>query len=231
VKVLVIDDDEGVRKFIQSLLSRHDIASVCEADSGAAMKRLIGQGGFDVVLLDVEMPGQSGWEFLDKVRAAGDETPVIFLTGHKTQEERVKGLRLGADDYITKPFDSRELLARLEAVVRRGKSLPVVVLGDLKINLGRRTVERNEQRIDLSPREFDVLWALVEARGGVVSRAELLRQVWGMDFDPGTKVVEVQIARLRSKIDRNAPPLIHTLVGEGYCIKLPEEVSPESSQS
>ena len=141
---------------------------------------------------------------------------MIFLTAHQSTEERVRGLRLGADDYIVKPFESEELLARLEAVHRRRKSLPVLTVGPLRIDVGRRIVDLNGERIELSPREFDVLGELVQSAGRTVSRAELLRNVWGIEFDPGTKIVEVQVARLRRKLGRGTTSIIQTVVGEGY---------------
>jgi len=168
------------------------------------------------MLLDISMPEQSGWEFLEELREAGEEIPVIFLTAHHTVEERVRGLRMGADDYVLKPFEGPELIARIEAVVRRRESLPVFTVGELRIDLGRRLVERGGERIEVSPREFDVLGELVQARGKILSKSDLLSRVWGMDFDPGTKVVEVQVARLRRKLGRNQPALIETVVGKGY---------------
>ena len=131
-------------------------------------------------------------------------------------EERVKGLQLGADDYVAKPFDSTELIARMEAVVRRRRALPAIEVGDLRIDLGRRVVERGARRIETSPREFDLLRTLAESQGSALSRKDLLQSVWGIEFDPGTNVVEVQISRLRRKIDACGPPMIETLVGEGY---------------
>jgi len=217
MKVLIIDDDPGVRRYIQRTLENAGIESVAAAGTSEGREQLSrGQGTIDVILLDISMPEQSGWEFLEELRAGGDEIPVIFLTAHHTVEERVRGLRMGADDYVLKPFEGPELIARLEAVVRRRESLPVFTLGDLRIDLARRLVERGGERIEVSPREFDVLGELVQARGQVLSKSELLRRVWGMDFDPGTKVVEVQVARLRRKLGRNEPALIETVVGKGY---------------
>ena len=218
MRVLVVDDDRGVREYIRQLLGQSGMECAAAEDSCAALAILEERvrGYFDVILLDVMMPVQSGWDFLDELRQAGDETPVIFLTARQTVEERVKGLRLGADDYVAKPFDSSELIARMEAVVRRRRSLPSIEVGDLRIDLGRRVVERGGQRIETSPREFDLLRALAESQGRPLSRMDLLRRVWGIEFDPGTNVVEVQISRLRRKIDACGPPMIETLVGEGY---------------
>jgi len=223
VKLLIVDDDPQILSYVQRLLEGQGSECMTARAAGEALDILEKTDSpFDVILLDVSLPGRSGWEILDELRAGGDETPVIFLTGHHAVEERVKGLELGADDYIIKPFAASELLARVDAVVRRRQSLPVLEVGDLRLDLGRRIATRGEQRVDVSPREFDLLRTLMEARGGVLSRAQLLRDVWDLKFDPGTKVVEVQVARLRRKLDRTGPPMIQTLVGEGYRIHAPE---------
>src|SRR5262245_46665952 len=169
-----------------------------------------------MILLDVMMPALSGWELLHDLREHGRETPVIFVTARDAVEERVKGLRLGADDYVIKPFAFSELLARIEAVIRRRQSLAPIEVFDLRLDLARRQVRRGDRSIDLSPREFDLLLALVRAGGRVLSRSELLREVWSIEFDPGTNVVDVHIGRLRRKVDRHGPPLIQTVRGEGY---------------
>jgi len=220
LRILAVDDDRDVRSSISRILAESGMECTCASDSVDARAILLGPDAqhFDLILLDVRMPGATGWEFLAELRAEGNDTSVIFLTGLDTTEERVKGLRLGADDYIVKPFQTAELLARIEAVVRRRRSMPILEVGDVWMDLGRRIVRRRGHRIDVSPGEFDLLRCLMEARGAPVSRAELLARVWGIEFDPGTKVVEVQIARLRKKIDRDGPPLIQTVVGVGYRI-------------
>ncbi len=225
MRILAVDDDRDVRGSISRILAASGMECTCASDSLDARAVLLGPEAqhFDLILLDVVMPGVTGWEFLAELRAEGNDTAVIFLTGRDTTEERVKGLRLGADDYIVKPFEMAELLARIEAVVRRRRAMPILEVGDVWMDLGRRIVRRRGQRIDVSPGEFDLLRTLMEARGAPVSRAELLARVWGIEFDPGTKVVEVQIARLRRKIDRDGPPLIQTVVGVGYRIASPSE--------
>ena len=221
MKVLIVDDEPGIRRYLERILELNGIEGSVASDSVEARAHLE-HGAFDVILLDVSMPGESGWDLLQAIRAAGDETPVIFLTAHQSTEERVRGLRLGADDYIVKPFESEELLARLEAVHRRRKALPVLTVGPLRIDVGRRIVDLNGERIELSPREFDVLGELVQSAGRTVSRAELLRNVWGIEFDPGTKIVEVQVARLRRKLGRGTTSIIQTVVGEGYRLSEPD---------
>jgi DNA-binding response OmpR family regulator len=143
---------------------------------------------------------------------------VIFVTARDSVEERVKGLSLGADDYIIKPFAFDELQARIAAVLRRRSALQTVEYADLRIDLVRRSVWRAGRPIDLSPREFDVLRFLLSRSGRVVSRADLLREVWRISFDPGTNVVDVHIARLRRKLERQGPALLHTVRGEGYML-------------
>lgn len=217
MKVLIIDDDEGMRRYIQRVLAKQGIDGIAVGSPSEARITRQEHSEVDLILLDISMPGQSGWEYLQEMRDAGDETSVIFLTAHHTVEERVKGLRMGADDYILKPFETPELLARIEAVVRRRQSLPVLAVGDLRIDLARRIVERGGSRIEVTPREFAVLGELAQARGEVLSKSELLKRVWEIDFDPGTKVVEVQVARLRRKLDSGEPSsVIETVVGEGY---------------
>jgi len=222
--ILVIDDDRGVRQVIQSVLEAHGMVATTASGSEEARCLIAecGPGAFDLILLDVSMPGQSGWEFLEELRGGGEDTPVIFLTAHQTVEDRVRGLHLGADDYVLKPFESRELVARVEAVVRRRREVPLIRVGDMRVDLSRREVERGGQRIALSPKEFEVLAALLRARGAVVSKHELLRQVWGIEFDPQTKTVEVLVLRLRRRLELGGSDLIQTVVGEGYRLVVPE---------
>jgi two-component system copper resistance phosphate regulon response regulator CusR len=213
---LIVDDDAKFRGYIGRGLQESGLDCSSAGDTDEALE-LLCRGHFDVILLDVMMPGRSGWEFLQDLRRRDQQTPVIFLTARHAVEERVKGLRLGADDYIIKPFEFSELLARIEVVLRR-RPRAALEVGDLRLDLSRRVVERGGRRIRMTPQEFDLLRVLVEARGRVLSRSELLREVWNVDFDPGTNVVQVQVARLRRKIDACGPPLIQTVVGRGYAI-------------
>ncbi len=222
MKILVVDDDEEVRKWLTRLLVKHDIECVTAADADSARKLIVqgGPGFFDTILLDVNLPDSSGLSLLRKMREAQDETPVLLVTGDGKLDDRIHGLRLGADDYISKPFSGKELMARIEAVERRRRSLPIMRLGVLGMDLGRRQVLHGQERIDFSAREFDVLRMLFESRGRPVSKQELLNEVWGIDFDPGTTVVEVQIARIRRKLEPFKNPSIDTIVGKGYRLKL-----------
>jgi two-component system OmpR family response regulator len=223
MRVLVVDDDPDFRSFVLAGLRRVGIDSEGASD-GLMAKELLDRVGvepFDLILLDVKMPGQSGWDLLLELRELGRETPVIFLSGLDSVEERVKGLRLGADDYVPKEFDFDELVARIGAVIRRRRSLAPIEYADLKLDLAKRTAWRGGQQIVLSPREFDLLRTLVSRAGQVVSRSDLLREVWSLDIDPQTNVVDVHVARLRRKLDGHGVPPIQTVRGEGYRLAVP----------
>lgn len=173
--------------------------------------------GVGMILLDVMMPGESGWRFLESLRASGSDTPVMFLTARHEVQERVKGLELGADDYIVKPFDFSELRARIEAVARR-RSSSVIRFGELEIDRDARKVRIEGRTVDLTAKDYDLLLTLCRSPGRVLSKEDILREVWGMDFDPQTNLVTVAVARLRSKLDSGGTSRIQTIVGEGYTI-------------
>lgn len=220
VNLLLVDDDPKFRGFMQKGL-RESGMSIETAASGEEATRLLeerGPGSFDLLLLDVMLPRSTGWDVLERLRKRGDPTPVIFLTARSAVEERVKGLSLGADDYVIKPFEFSELLARIEAVRRRHANSSTLVIGGLRMDLEHRVVDCRGVRIEMSPREFELLLTLARAKGRVLSRGELLKQVWGMEFDPRTNVVNVLIARLRRRLDAWLPGLIRTVVGEGYLL-------------
>jgi DNA-binding response OmpR family regulator len=224
MRLLLVDDDPKFRSYVSSGLEESGIECATAGDGESALTLLKSDPrGFDLILLDVMMPAKTGWELLMELREQGREMPVIFVTARDAVEERVKGLRLGADDYVIKPFAFSELLARVEAVIRRRQALPPIEAFDVKMDLARRQVQRGGKSVDLSPREFDLLLALVRAGGRVLTRSQLLHDVWGIDFDPGTNVVDVHIGRLRRKLDRHGPPLIHTVRGEGYRFSEQEE--------
>ncbi len=216
MRILLVDDDPKLRRYVQRGLEEHGLACETAADAAEARTCVARGGPFDLLLLDVLMPGEDGWRLLEELRAGGDPTPVIFLTAVAGVDDRVRGLRLGADDYVSKPFELRELLARIEAVLRRRDALLPLVVGDLRLDRAHRVLERDGQRIETSPREFELLQALAEARGEVLSRAELLRRVWGIGFDPETNVVEVAIARLRRRLRSGGRAHIETVTGKGY---------------
>ncbi len=225
MKILIVDDDPKLRGFVAKGLETHGIESVSASDGAEALsvlERSLADRP-DLILLDVMMPGKTGMEFLEELRRRGYDLPVIFVTARRGVEDRVKGLRLGADDYILKPFEFDELLARIEAVIRRRQSVPVFEVGELRIDVARRIVERGGQRVELSPKEFDLLRTLAEARGRVVTRTELLKVVWGITFDPETNVVDALVARLRRRLDRAGASMIDTVIGQGYRLVAPRE--------
>ena len=214
MKLLVVDDDPKLRNLVCEGLFEHKIEAT-PVDSVASARAATLEDDFDLILLDVMMPGASGWDFIGELRAAGKDTPVIFVTARGGVEDRVKGLRLGGDDYIIKPFAFEELLARIEAVVRR-RQADRRIFGELEIDPLRRRVTLGDQALDLSPREYNLLLALVGAEGRVLSRTELLHEVWGIDFDPGTNVVDVHIGRLRRRFGESGRAHIQTVTGQGY---------------
>ena len=218
LEVLVVDDDFSLRKFVKDGLEDLGVSTTTAANADEADEILRVRNTISLILLDVMMPGRNGWEFLEQIRSNGSTIPVIFLTARQEVEERVKGLKIGADDYIIKPFEFQELLARIEAVTRRQSNPTQNSVADLKIDLAERAVERCGEAISTTSQEFRLLRVLIEADGEVVSRSDLLNKVWDMDFDPGTNILEVQIARLRRKIDCFDPPLIQTVTGQGYRI-------------
>lgn len=217
MRVLIVDDDAEFRAFTAVAMDSAGITYEAAEDVAGALA-FMREEKFDLILLDVRMPGTSGMSLLMQIREAGNETPVIFVTGVGDIDDRVKGLRLGADDYLVKPVAYDELIARMQAVLRRRQSLAPIEFGDLALDLARRKVERAGQPVNLSPREYDLLFALVSAKGEVISRKDLMRDVWNMNFDPGTNVLDVHIGRLRKKLDRVGRPLIKTVRGKGYCI-------------
>jgi two-component system copper resistance phosphate regulon response regulator CusR len=220
VSLLLVDDDPKFRAFMQQGLEESGLRVETAASGEDALHLLAHRepGAFDLLLLDVMLPGSSGWSVLSELRARGDATPVIFLTARGEVSERVKGLRLGADDYVVKPFEFSELLARIEVVRRRNAHGSELVLGKFRLDFELRVAEIGGVRVEMSPREFELLVVLARARGHVLSRAELLQRVWGMDFDPGTNVVNVLVARLRRRLEPWIPDPIRTVAGEGYAL-------------
>lgn len=184
------------------------------------------EGDHDLLILDVMLPGMDGWQVLSSLRSQGREMPVLFLTARDQVEDRVKGLELGADDYLVKPFSFAELLARVRTIMRRGRSgleASTLQVADLELDLLRRRVTRSGKRIDLTAKEFGLLELLMRRHGEVLPRSLIASQVWDVNFDSDTNVIEVAMRRLRGKVDDPFEPrLIQTVRGMGYVLEVPE---------
>ncbi|MFG0315704.1 MAG: response regulator [Planctomycetota bacterium JB042] len=219
MRILIVDDDPKYRSFVAKGLSESGM--VCDvAESGERALERLDERAYDVVLLDVMLPGLQGWDVLERMRAAGIDVPVIFVTARDAVDERVKGLRMGGDDYIVKPFAFAELVARVHVVLRGRRRTTHLRVGDLEIDLLDGVVKRAGERIELTRTEYALLRCLAEQHREPVSRTRLLEAVWGFDFDPGTNGVEVQVRRLRRKIDEPFErPLLHTVRGVGYVLE------------
>jgi two-component system, OmpR family, response regulator len=221
MRILVVEDEKKVAAFIRAGLEEHGFAvEVCH--DGDTATQLATTQPFDALIMDIMLPGRDGLSVLRKLRDERHPVPVLLLTARGDLSERVEGLNLGADDYLAKPFSMTELVARLNAVLRRrsGHGLTVQTCGDLSLNLVTREVRRSDARIELTPREFALLECLLREPGKVVTRVEISQCVWGHQFDPGTNFVDVAIQRLRRKIDDAfARKLIQTVRGVGYSIE------------
>jgi DNA-binding response OmpR family regulator len=221
MSLLLVEDDDRVRRFVVRGLEAegYSVAIAGDAPNGFA---LANAEAFDVMILDLMLPGYSGKDLCQRLRATGVGTPILMLTARDAVEDKVDGLRSGADDYLTKPFDFDELLARIEALMRRGKcgsTGPVRVLqaGDVTLDRESMTVERNGKPIDLTTKEFQLLELLMSQPGKVMSRTRILNKVWNCSSDPLTNVVDVYIRRLRTKLELDPDRgLIRTLRGYGY---------------
>ncbi|MEO8500892.1 MAG: response regulator [Vicinamibacteria bacterium] len=224
MRLLVVEDDARLAAVLRQGLSEHGF-TIDVANEGARGLDLALSNDYDAILLDVMLPGKSGFDVLRELRQRGRKAPVLMLTARSTVEDRVQGLDLGADDYLPKPFDFSELLARVRAITRRPTVEPVTVLkaADLEMDPRRREVWRGGILLDLTAREFALLEYLLRKRGAVVTRGMILDQVWGLDYEGGSNLVEVYINYLRHKVDQPfEPKLIHTIRGVGYALRAPE---------
>ncbi|NKQ12101.1 DNA-binding response regulator [Stutzerimonas zhaodongensis] len=225
MKLLVAEDEPKTGIYLQQGLTEAGFTVDRVMNGTDAAQHALSEA-YDLLILDVMMPGLDGWQVLQKVRAAGSDVPVLFLTARDGVQDRVKGLELGADDYLIKPFAFSELLARIRTLLRRGNHAPnqtVLKLLDLEVDLLKRRVVRSGKRIDLTAKEFALLELLLRRRGEVLSKSLIASQVWDMNFDSDTNVIEVAVRRLRAKIDDEfEPKLIQTARGMGYLIDAPE---------
>jgi two-component system, OmpR family, response regulator len=225
IRVLVVEDERNIAELVATAL-RYEHFDVQTAADGA--EALAGVRDFtpDLVVLDVGLPDTDGFALQARFRAEGQRVPVLFLTARDAVEDRVRGLTLGADDYMTKPFSLDELVARVHAVLRRTSETPAashrLSFSDLVLDDETHEVRRGGRRIDLSPTEFSLLRYLLLNARKVVSKAQILDHVWQYDFGGDGRIVETYISYLRRKVDANGPPLIHTLRGVGYSLRLPE---------
>jgi two-component system OmpR family response regulator len=223
MRVLVVEDDPAIGAFIVRGL-REAGYTVDHAQDGDTGLSLAKAEPYDAAVIDLMLPRRDGMSVIEELRRAGFDTPVLILTARRSIDDRVRGLQGGGDDYLTKPFALPELLARLQALLRRAQRTPEsprLVLGDLTLDRLTRQVERQGRAIELRPREFALLELLLRNAGRVVSKTMILSHVWGYDFDPGSNVVDVLVFRLREKIDRGfEPPLLHTVRGVGYVLKV-----------
>jgi two-component system, OmpR family, response regulator len=221
MKILVVEDERHIADFVRHGLEAEGFTvEVCH--DGNAAYDLASTHPYDAIVLDIMLPGRDGLSILRNLRRQRNAVPVILLTARGELNERVEGLELGADDYLTKPFFVEELIARLHAVVRRvaGESLSIVQVADLSVNLITRDVRRGNRTVELTPREFNLLSFLMRAPDRVFSRPQIIEHVWEYYFDPGTNLVDVHIQRLRKKLsEAGEPPLIETVRGVGYRIR------------
>ena len=221
MKLLVIEDDRTVGQYVKRGLAEAGSQVDLVAD-GAEGLQLASDGHYDVVVLDLRLPSMEGREVLRTLRDRGNAVPVLVLTAQDAVDFKVQALRMGADDYVTKPFALEELLARVEALGRRPKAIapPVLRVADLTLDTGSREVRRGTRPIELTPKEYAVLEYLVRHRGRVMPRTLITEYAWDYHFDPGTNIVDVVITRLRKKIDHARDRrLIHTVRGVGYVVK------------
>ncbi|EYC52183.1 transcriptional regulator [Hylemonella gracilis str. Niagara R] len=226
MKILIVEDESKTGEYLRQGLSEAGFV-VDLAQDGADGLHLALQGDHALVILDVMLPSLDGWQVLKTLRKRGLQMPVLFLTARDQVEDRVKGLELGADDYLVKPFSFSELLARVRTILRRGRNStdPTTLrVADLELDLLRRRVSRDGQRIDLTAKEFGLLELLMRRQGEVLPRSLIASQVWDMNFDSDTNVIEVAMRRLRVKIDEGRTvKLIQTVRGMGYVLEAPEE--------
>lgn len=216
-RILLVEDEPGLIITLTDMLKGEGYAVESIANGLAARDRILGEA-FDLIILDVMLPGMSGFDVCKSIRAEGVTTAILMLTARDQTADKVQGLKLGADDYLAKPFEPSELLARLEALLRRASKDRTCQFGDIRVDLRKGRVFRSGERVELSEREFALLRYLMERPDTVISRDELLLQVWGYSTAPTTRTVDVHIALLRQKLEKDPkdPEFIITVHSQGY---------------
>ena len=224
MKILIVEDEIKTGDYLRQGLTEAGFTVDLTRDGADGLHQAISED-YDLIILDVMLPKLNGWQVLEMLRKADKETPVLFLTARDEVGDRVKGLELGADDYLVKPFAFSELLARIRTILRRGKSNSEVTylqIADLELDMLRRRAQRGGQKIELTAKEFSLLELLMRRKGEVLSRSLIASQVWDMNFDSDTNVIEVAMRRLRNKVDDPFPTkLIKTVRGMGYVLEEP----------
>ncbi len=220
MRILLVEDEKNVASFIKKGLEE-EFFNVDAAESGSEGLSMATANDYDLMLLDIMLPGMNGIELCRELRRRGMKVPILMLTAKDSVSNKVEGLESGADDYLTKPFAFSELLARIRALLRRAsESVKELSLEDLRMDLLSRRVYRGGKEIVLTPKEFSLLEYLLRRKGRVLSRTQIIENIWGYNFDPNSNVVDVHIKYLREKIDTGFPEkLIHTVRGAGYILK------------
>jgi two-component system, OmpR family, copper resistance phosphate regulon response regulator CusR len=221
LRALIIEDEIKTAQYLKKGLSEHGFV-VDVSHRGEDGLHLALTGDYSFIILDVMLPDQDGWSIIAELRKMGMQTPVLFLTARDALQDRVKGLELGGDDYLVKPFAFSELLARIRTVLRRGpdRQPENIRIADLEIDFHRHKATRGKKRLDLSPKEFLIIWLLARHAGEVLTRTYISEQVWDINFDSDTNIVDVAILRLRKKVDDPfSVKLIHTIRGVGYVLE------------
>jgi two-component system copper resistance phosphate regulon response regulator CusR len=222
MKILVVEDEPKTARYLKKGLGEAGFVVDVAADGGQAL-HFAQELPFDLIVLDIMLPGLDGWEVLSRLREGGQQTPVLFLTARDAVPDRVKGFQLGADDYLVKPFAFSELLARVRSLMRRVpmRQPDLIRVADLEIDIVRHRASRSGQRLDLTAKEFLLLSLLARRAGEVLSRTLIAEAVWDMNFDSDTNVVDVNVRRLRAKVDDPFPAkLIRTIRGVGYVLEV-----------
>jgi len=223
--ILIVEDELKTGTYLRQGLQEAGYNVTLVNDGLQGLEHILKQR-YDLIILDIMLPSMDGWDILRQMRMARHEEPVLFLTAKDNISEKIRGLDLGADDYLLKPFDFAELLARIRTQLRRNRSQTggILTIADLTIDVARRSVSRSRKRIHLSSKEFSLLELLLQRRGEVLPRNLLSSLVWNINFESDTNVIDVAVRRLRSKIDDDfSPKLIHTVRGIGYVLEIREE--------